>query len=671
MTDGEQLALPGAVRVPRKRAATAPPAAAAELPVATVVVDLPLAHLDRSFDYLVPERVSHDAVPGARVRLRFSGQLVDGFIVERRDASEHAGKLAFLDRVVSPEPILGPDLHALCRTVADRWAGTLADVLRLAIPPRHAKAEAAEPEPPPLAPGPVPADAWGEYAAGPSYLAALTAGAAARAVWTPAPGSDWCVELAQAALATLRGGRGALLLVPDARDAARVDRALTAVLPAHSHVVLTADLGPRLRYARWLRVRRGQARVVVGTRAAAFAPVHDLGLVAMWDDGDDVYAEPRAPYPHAREVLLLRAHQSGCAALLGGHSHTAEAGMLLSTGWAQPIQAPREVVRARSPRLEVAGDDSELARDPAARVARLPSSAWRVARAALAAARPVLVQVPRRGYAPSLACERCRAAARCDRCAGPLAVSASGVPPRCRWCGLLAADWRCRACAATKLRATTVGAGRTAEELGRAFPGVPVRTSGGDAVLDMIGDGAQLVVATPGAEPVAAGGYGAALLLDAWTLLSRPGMRAGEEALRRWCTAVALVRPAPDGGHVVLVGDPGLPVVQAMVRADPQGWLERELAERTELGLPPAVRMAAVSGAPGPVAELLDAATLPETVEVLGPVEAEPGQVRAVLRAPRAAGGELARALKAAQAVRSARRAEGSTKVELDPLEPL
>ena len=73
---------------------------------------------------------------------------------------------------------------------------------------------------------------------------------------------------------------------------------------------------------------------MVGTRAAAFAPVHDLGLVAIWDDGDDLHAEPRAPYPHVREVLLIRAHLEQAAALVGGFARSVEAEQLLSSGWA-------------------------------------------------------------------------------------------------------------------------------------------------------------------------------------------------------------------------------------------------------------------------------------------------------------------------------------------------
>ncbi|HEY0696694.1 MAG TPA: primosome assembly protein PriA, partial [Micromonospora sp.] len=111
------------------------------MPVARVCVDVPLAHLDRPFDYLVPADLAGQAVAGVRVRVRFSGQLVDGWLLERVASSGHGGRLAWLDRVVSAEPVLTPEVARLARAVADRYAGNLADVLRLAVPPRHARVE--------------------------------------------------------------------------------------------------------------------------------------------------------------------------------------------------------------------------------------------------------------------------------------------------------------------------------------------------------------------------------------------------------------------------------------------------------------------------------------------------------------------------------------------------
>jgi len=542
--------------------------------------------------------------------------------------------------------------------------------------------------------------------------------------------------------ATLEGGRGALAVVPDGKDVALLDAELGRVLGPGRHVALTSDLGPAERYRRWLSVLRGQVRAVVGTRAAMFAPVAGLGLVAIWDDGDDLHAERLAPYPHAREVLGLRAHRTGAGMLIGGYARTAEATQLIAAGWARPIVAARKEIRRRAPRVRAAGEDAELARDQAARAARLPSVAWRALRQGLEHG-PVLVQVPRRGYLPALACAHCRAPARCahpptrvslpvpgsgrfpddgripyeeaagrgpgagdagggrargrsdavggpaqgvgseayggvpsgdvpggggeEFCHGPLALRGGHAAPFCRWCGRVDAGWKCPGCGSRRMRAVVVGARRTAEELGRAFPSVPVRTSGRDGVLTQVNGKPALVVATPGAEPVAEGGYAAAVLLDGWALLGRADLRAGEEAVRRWLNAAALLRP---GGELVVLADAALPAVQAVVRWDPVTFAERELADRAELGFPPAVRMATLTGAASAVRQLLEETRLPAGAQVLGPVPVDDGgQERAMVRVPRPAGAALAAALKGANGVRAARKAPEVVKVCVDPLD--
>jgi primosomal protein N' (replication factor Y) (superfamily II helicase) len=403
--------------------------------------------------------------------------------------------------------------------------------------------------------------------------------------------------------------------------------------------------------------------------------VRDVGLIVMWDDGDDSLAEPRAPYCHARDVALLRAHRAGAAVLLAGHAVTAETQLLVTSGWATPLD-PTTAARATSiPVVRAAGSDDDLAGDEAARAARLPTLAWRAARDGLRVG-PVLIQVPRRGYQPGLACSSCRTPAHCPNCGGPLSRPAADRAPVCRWCGVTATAWRCSACRKDGLRAVVVGVRRTAEELGRAFPGATVRTSGGGVVIDAVDDRPALVIATPGAEPVADGGYAAAVLLDGWMLLARPDLRAAEEALRRWLTAAALVRGGAADGRVVIVAPAELRAVQALVRWSPRWHADRELDERRALHLPPTGRMAALTGDAVAVAEIIDALDLPAGSEVLGPVAAvssrgapssEPAE-RMLVRVPRAEGAALAAALKAAQAGRSARKAVGSVRVELDPV---
>jgi primosomal protein N' (replication factor Y) (superfamily II helicase) len=304
-----------------------------------------------------------------------------------------------------------------------------------------------------------------------------------------------------------------------------------------------------------------------------------------------------------------------------------------------------------------------------AAAARLPTTAWRVAHEALRLG-PVLVQVPRRGYVPRLACERCRAPARCPSCQGPLGLPDGKRAPVCQWCATVTTPWRCAACGADRLRAMVVGARRTAEELGRAFPGVPVLTSGGRSVRTEVPAEPSVVVATPGAEPVASGGYAAALLLDAWALLGRADLRAAEEALRRWMAAAALVRQAPDGGQVVLVGDAADRSVQALVRWDPVRFAESELADRVAVGLPPARRLAVLHGAAADLRDLLSRCVLPSGTEQLGPVAAVPGsdEQQVVLRVDPARGAALAAVLAAAQGERSVRKDSGRVTVRMDPV---
>ncbi|MER6503788.1 primosomal protein N' [Streptomyces sp. NPDC001455] len=695
---GEQLALiretVRRAKVPRAKPRTWRGAALAEeLPVARVLVNKGALHLDQYFDYAVPEELDADARPGVRVRVRFGagsrhvrggrregGGLIDGFLVERLAESDYPGALAALAYVVSPEPVLSPELLALARAVADRYAGSLADVLQLAVPPRNGRAES-RPSPAPLPPPPPPRPgSWERYPQGPAFLRALADGGAPRAVWTALPGPHWPREIAGAVAATLASGRGALVVVPDGRAAGRVDAALTELLGEGRHALLTADSGPEKRYREWLAVRRGSVRAVVGTRAAMFAPVANLGLVAVWDDGDSSHSDDNAPFPHVREVLELRAAHARCAFLLGATSCTVEAAQLVESGWALPLAADREQLRTAAPLVRTVGD-GELARDEAARAARLPSLAWRTVRDGLREG-PVLVQVPRRGYVPRLACERCREPARCRHCAGPLQAP-DQRDLECTWCGRAETDWHCAACGSVRLRAQVVGARRTAEELGRAFPAIPVRTSGRDHVLESVPDAPALVVSTPGAEPVAEGGYAAALLLDGWALVGRPDLRAGEEALRRWTAAASLVRGRAEGGTVVVVAEPTLRPVQALVRWDPVGHARRELAERAELGFPPVSRMASVTGSPDALAAFFAVAELPPQAEVLGPVplprtepgrprrpgDAPPGESweRALVRVPPGSGTALASALKAAQAARLARGGGDQVRIRVDP----
>lgn len=676
--------------------------AAAVLPVAQVLIDSPLPHLDRLFDYLVPVELDERARPGARVKVRFSGQELPGFLVRRLEIPSTAAKLSFLGKVVSPQPVLAPDIADLANQIAARYVGTVSDVIRVAVPPRVAGVEKEfdpAPEPPARTTEPPPAqatdptarqdaafehqsaDLLADYCNGGGFLERLRRLEAPRAVFTSARGYGpraWPHELADVLLAVHGMDCGAIVVVPDQKDLDRLEQALLAVLPKQEFARLNAEDGPTPRYRNFLNVLHGRVKLVIGTRAAAYAPVKDLALVCCWDDGDDLHIEQRAPYQHVREVLLLRAEQSRAAAIIGGLSRTSEAQRLVRNGWAQSIHPERTMLRQITPRVINTADSYERERDPLAVKARLPGAAWRAAQEGLKAG-PVLVQVARTGYAPNIACQQCREPARCTQCQGPLAKAGRDAVPACRWCARPANSWHCQYCNSQQLRVSAVGAGRTAEELGRAFPSVPVISSAGEHIRATVSDASAVVVATPGAEPVAPEGYAAALLLDGQSLLSRESLRAGEDALRRWFTAAALVRSAKDGGKVVITAD-DQSIVGQLVRWDAAGAADRELAQRQELSLPPSVRVAALTGQPTTLKQLLERAELPSTVRVIGPAplpespqerlsateEVNVPDQRILVFFPYSAAAAVTSGLRSARSAMSAKKTGGSVQVRCD-----
>ncbi|MDH2455014.1 primosomal protein N' [Corynebacterium bovis] len=683
--------------------APAPVAVPSGRPVAHVLPLIGVPHLDRGFDYAVPPEMDGDARPGVRVRIRFAGRLVDGIVLDRRRTTSHAGELAPLRRVLSPAVVVPERLRDLVDTLAERYAGVRSDIIRAAVPPRHAAAEKAG-----LYGGGaawedlygslVPVDeltdtavsaareGWGRYVHGGAFVDAALAGRAARAAWLPTPREDWALRVAELTAAVAWSGGGVLVVVPTVRDVTRVRDALRTFVSAAQITTMTAGEGPAARYRSHLAVLAGQGRVVVGTRSAALAPVVDLRLIVLTGEAEDALVDPRAPYIHAREVLRLRSAQEGTALVVGDLTRSAEVQRLVEDGELATLRAPRETVTAELPWTQGVEDSATAReRDPHAAHSRVPSVAFTALRAALDAGRPGLVSVPRRGYAPSVACATCRTPARCRRCNGPLELPATRpdepVTPRCRWCGRAEPRFTCTTCGGHGLRMTVVGQDRTVEELGRAFPGVEILASSGARPRERVGDGGRLVVATPGVEPLCPG-YGAAVILDPWLTTGRADLRARETALRQWSRVASLVVPRADGGRVVVAGDATDPTVQQLIRWDPEGAAARELRLREEAAFPPAVVMAAVDGTAETLAQLEEYWQPPDGTEVLGPVPLPPGvrppaglapgeedlARRMIVRTPTAGAAELGARLRTAQAQRSTHRRTGPLRVVIDPV---
>ncbi|MCS5733268.1 primosomal protein N' [Herbiconiux sp. CPCC 203386] len=721
------------------------------------MLESPLPQLDRLFDYRVPPALVAAARPGVRVKvpLRSAGRTARGYIIEVVAHADYQGSLSEIDEIVSPLPVLTPEVWALARRLADRAAGSACDIVRLAVPPRFVRVEKAflarragvapvsgsEVAAEDAAKGGAGAEGEGadgdardgakrdgtddvadggardgaddgardsvddgardgadggardgsdprdradarqsaddsarDSAGGGAAVSAaadtgtlrLTAYSAGDAGHLMEPGSrsaidavatvvavrdaegaehtvgHWALTVAEFAAAVFRGGESVIVAVPDYRDQTSLEQALAHAGVADAVVPLDARQARTDRYANFLTALDGEPHIVVGNRSSVYAPVSNLGLIVVWDEGDSLQTEPLAPYVHVRDAALVRQEQSGCRLSFVSHSRSTEVERLVELAFLHPVfPTPRYLPRV-VPTAEQ--DDADAPQNSA----RIPSSAWAVARAALETG-PVLVQVARPGYAPVLACTNCATPAACTVCGGPLKVARAGARPSCSLCGAIAANWSCATCQGTTFRFASIGAGRTADELGRAFPGTRVIVSDGERPVLTVDARPALVVATRGAEPIATGGYRAVLLLDGPRMLARESLRVAEDCLRWWSNAIALSAPRATN---VLVGVGG-ELAKSLVTWQQESVAGAELVDRRRLRFPPAVRIATVTGAADTVETamndlhglLTDAEWA--KMDTLGPVPTDDGSVRVIVRFDYSIGTAVARHLRA------------------------
>src|SRR6266567_3429414 len=374
---------------------------------ARVVVDVPLFHLDRAFTYRVPERLRGSVWLGTRVKVPFgSRRRVDGWVVGWTDELPEDAR--DLERVVSPVPAFDTDGLALLRWVADRYAGTLSAVLRLAVPPRVAAVErdadvgGAEPVDPVAAEAaPATTTTAGPAEAGPAATtagpavdeaasgggearpAATTEGApgvagggpraiatglgttgepdrlvemvgrgwAGAAYWRPLPGEDRSARVIALIEAALARGRGAIVVTPEVAAGSAVADAVRKHFPDAAD--LSSDVPERRRYRAWVDLRLGRRQVAIGGRSAVLAPVGPLGCIVVDDEANPAHKEQRTPRYHAREVALRRADRARAVCVLTGTVPSPEVIAAIQAGQCRLVAADRSLERRLRPLVEV------------------------------------------------------------------------------------------------------------------------------------------------------------------------------------------------------------------------------------------------------------------------------------------------------------------------------
>jgi primosomal protein N' (replication factor Y) len=598
---------------------------------AQVVVDVPLFHLDRPFTYRIPQPLRESLLLGSRVKVPFgTRRRVDGWVVGW--AEELPADARDLIRLVSPVPAFDAAALDLLRWVADRYAGTLADAVRLAVPPRVAAVErdpgVAEALASMAAAGElpaVPARAAGPPPTSTDRLAGLVARGWAGAVyWRPLPGEDRASRVVALVEAALSQGRGAIVVTPEVAAGSTVADAVRKYFPEAAD--LSSDVPERRRYRAWVELRLGLRQVAIGGRSAVLAPVRRLGCIVVDDEANPAHKEQRAPRYHAREVALRRADRGRATCVLTGTVPSPEAIAAIQAGQCHLEAAERAVERRLRPLVEVI---DPYGQDDGPGPARLHRHALAALREAVARGESAYVLVPRRGAADP------------------------GAP------GLRTA-------------------GQVAEELGRYLAGTlvwrldrEVLEPGG--VPPWAGRGPGVIVGTVAGvkdhPPLT--GCRTVVVVGADAALGQAEVRAAEEAYRTWSRAAAWCGARDGRGRMVLqTSVPGHHAVQALVRWDPAFFWRHELPRRVELGFPPARRLLLFEGAEpeeAGAARALLARALGPKAELLGPAAMGRGwRIIAKVEDAEAA----ARALRPALAEVS-RTGELRMSVDVEPLEVL
>lgn len=555
----------GAWRAPRAGCGIEPPVLSGP---AAVCVDRPVLSLDRSFTYELPEEIG--AGVGSLVQVHFHGKLVRGWVLGPTD--EVPARILSARKLVSPVRFFDGAMLDVLRWVSERYVAPLASAIARSHPPRVASEEIAREAdgvdfgrhaiPFPASTQPADQPRLVSYDGGLEMLAAISGGSGAF-VLRPAP-EDEVVVAVESVGACLAAGRTAIVLVPEAVPLPSTAAALREGFGDAAVLFLGGD--KRERYRQWLEILAGRYSCVIGTRAAVFAPVPNLGLILVSRESHAMHREERSPYYHVRDVAVVRAARVGGVCVMSALCPSLE-----TTALAHKAVEPSE---RRWAAVEV------VRPGPEGRAPRLVS--------ALKSARRGFLFAPLPGYGVARICRACGEPAACATCGGPLRAEEGRV--RCAVCGT---DGRCASCGASDFGLARGGAERV-EEWARRVVQVKVRRISRREVPRPVGDAEILVGGIEAVKDFGPLGLDLVGILDADLAARRPGLAAREHALVSWMEAAGWARP--DGRVIVQTAHPNDPAVQALVSGRPERFYRAELPRLADAGFPVGAAVFRVAG---------------------------------------------------------------------------
>ena len=490
--------------------------------------------------------------------------------------------------------------------------------------------------------------------------------------------------------AALAAERQTLLLVPEIGLTPQLVGRLSARFGGEL-AILHSGLTERERFDAWRRAFRQQAKLVVGTRSAVFAPLPAAGLIIVDEEHDASYKQQTGFRYSARDLAVVRAQRLNVPVVLGSATPSLETFHNALAGRYRKLDLPQRIGAAGQPRMKIVDMNRHANRQG------LSTPLVTAIDQHLKAGNQVLLFLNRRGFAPTLFCPGCKDTEQCTRCDARMTVHARALEVRCHHCGAARPlEWGCKRCGSERV---AVGAGtqRVGEELAALFPAARIarldrdstsRKGALDAVLaDVAAGNVQILVGTQ----MLTKGHDFPRVTLVGVLNADQGLfgtdpRSHERLAQTILQVAGRAGRADRPGEVVIQTHyPDHPLLTCLLTRDYGAFATLALAERREAHWPPFAHLAvwhAEAAKREPAFALLErvralatGSDADGTVTVLGPaaqtMERKDGRYRAQLlfrSAQRAALHRLVdRVLLAIRASAEARRVRWS--VDIDPLE--
>ena len=547
---------------------------------------------EASYTYIIPERLSDEAVPGKRAIVPFGRRRMTGFIVSVSDIRPDGDfELKEIERLIDKEPVFNEELVSLARWMAAMYFSASGLCLSAMIPSGRKESEQSPfYEQSSFRPVEVLSE-WQKHA-----LSVLREEKSHMYYIFGITGSGKSEVYLRRAEDIIKKGRQVLYLVPEITLSEQLSDEVYSRFSGRV-AILHSELTPSQRLKSWNEIMRGDVDLVIGARSSVFAPFRSLGLIIMDEEHETSYKAGNAPRYHARQVAQHRAAECGAEFIMGSATPSLEAWRLMREQRIRRIDMPERVGSGRYPRIKVVNTLREKR--------NISEELEEEIRRALRNKRGILLFLNRRGYTYGYVCNTCGAPVTCPNCSVSLTYHKKENRLFCHTCGYSSPlITECPECGSVDLSPHGYGTENIEEEAAALFPSAVIsrldsdtkgRTRGEmqrilhdfrDGKIDIL-LGTQMIAKGLNFPKVSLVG-----VLNADSSLSVPDFRASERTFDLLHQVAGRAgRYSDDGLVLIQTHQPLAPAIRCAAENDIESFIRTEMEIRRKTGFPPYSRL--------------------------------------------------------------------------------